>query len=80
MEQILYNEYRKMPQENPNVKNHFLYQIILLHEAYHRMEPQLRQLKQITTLATDVSARLQAYFSIKETNMVGLCVIINMYS
>lgn len=72
MEQIVYNEYQRTPQDNPDVENTLLYQIISLHEAYHRIEPQLHHLKQITTLGTDVSGRLQAYFTSKEVNMVSL--------
>ena len=36
--------------------------------------PQLEHLKQITTIGRDVSDKLQAYFSLKETDMVNLCV------
>ena len=63
-----------MAQDNLDIDNNLLYQIISLHEAYHRIEPQLRHLKQITTIGTDVSNRLQAYFTLKETNMVNLYV------
>ena len=80
MEQILYTEYKKMPQGNPDVKNLLLYQIISLHEAYHKIKPQLYQLKQITTIAKDLSARLHEYFRIKEINMVNLCLVLNMCS
>ena len=61
-----------MVQDPPDFDNVLLYQIILLHEAYHKIEPQLHQLKQITTLGTDVSGRLQAYFTMKDTNMVRM--------
>ena len=61
-----------MAQDTPDVDNILLYKIISLHEVYHKIEPQLHHLKQITTLGTDVSDRLQAYFTIKETNIVSL--------
>ena len=61
-----------MAQDAPDVDNILLYQIISLHEAYHKIEPQLHHLKQITTLGTDLSGRLQAYFTLEETNMVSL--------
>lgn len=61
-----------MAQDTSDVDNILLYKITSLHEVYHKIEPQLQHLKQITTLGTDVSDRLQAYFTIKETNMVSL--------
>ena len=66
------NEHKRMTQHTPDVDNVLLYQIISLHEAYHKIEPQLHHLKQITTLGTDVSSRLQAYFTSKETDIVSL--------
>ena len=60
-----------MAQDIPDVDNILLYQIVSLHEAYHKIEPQLHHLKQITTLGTDVSDRLQTYFNLKETDMVA---------
>ena len=74
IEQILYNEHQRMTQDNLDAENVLLYQIISLHEAYHRLKPQLRHLKQITTFGTDVSNRLQEYFTLKETNVVNLYV------
>ena len=66
------NEHKRMTQDTSDVDNILLYQIILLHEAYHKLEPQLHHLKQITTLGNDLSGRLQAYFTSKETDIVSL--------
>ena len=57
--------------ELPNLENVLLHTIILLHEAYHRIEDQLQHLKQITTLNNTVSSRLQAYFTAKEMDIVS---------
>ena len=68
----MHSEHKRMIQDTSDVDNILLYQIILLHEAYHTIEPKLHHLKQITTLGTDVSGRLQAYFTSKETDIVSL--------
>ena len=60
-----------MTQDTPGIDNILLYQIILLHEAYHKIESQLHHLQQITTIGTDVSDKLHAYFTLKETDMVS---------
>ena len=52
--------------------NLLLYEMILLHEAYHKIEDQLQHLKQITTLNNNVSKKLQAYFDLKETDIVSM--------
>ena len=66
------NEHKRMTKDTTDVDNILLYQIISLHEANHKIEPQLHHLKQITTLGTDVYGRLQAYFTSKETDIVSL--------
>ena len=52
--------------------NSLLYQMIVLHEAYHKIESQLQHLKQITTLNNNVSKKLQAYFDLKDTDIVSM--------
>ena len=66
------NEHKRMTQDTPDVDNILLYRIISLHEAYHKIEPQLLHLKQIKTLGTDVSSRLHAYVASKENDIVSL--------
>jgi len=61
-------------QELPDLQNTLLQQILLLHEAYHKTEGQLQHLKQITTLNTTMSSRLQTYFTVKEMDIVSCCV------
>lgn len=61
--------------------NQLLYQMILLHETYHKIENQLQHLKQITTLNNNVSEKLQAYFDLKETNIVSITIfVLYMYT
>ena len=52
--------------------NSLLYQMIVLHETYHKIESQLQHLKQITTLNNDVSKKLQTYFDLKDTDIVSM--------
>lgn len=59
-----------MNSDSTKVDNDLLYHIALLHTAYHNIELQLHQLKQILALGTHVSARLQAYFTL-EADMVS---------
>ena len=68
--QIVEHEHEKMTKdEAPD--NLLLYQMILLHETYQKLENQLQHLKQITTLNSDVSTKLQAYFKL-ETDIVSV--------
>ncbi|XP_065899490.1 E3 ubiquitin-protein ligase rnf213-alpha-like isoform X3 [Dysidea avara] len=71
IEQIVHNEHHKMMTQNelPDLENMLLHQIILLHEAYHRLESQLHHLKQITTINTSISSRVQTYFTAKEMDI-----------
>ena len=73
------NEHKRMTKDTTDVDNILLYQIILLHEAYHKIEPKLHHLKQIITLDTDVSGKLQAYFTSKESGIVSFssCTLVN---
>ena len=68
--QIVEHEHEKMTKEKAP-DNLLLYQMILLHETYHKIESQLQHLKQITTLNNDVSTKLQAYFELKRSDIVS---------
>ena len=54
-----------------NIENKLLYKIVLLHEAYRKIENQLQRLKQIINLIPAVSSRLPAYFDKTESKIVS---------
>ena len=69
--QIVEHEHEKLTKDKAP-DNLLLYQMILLHETYQKLESQLQHLKQITTLNSNVSTKLQAYFKLRETDIVSI--------
>ena len=58
-------------EDDSNIENKLLYKIILLHEAYRKIENQLQRLKQIMILNPAISSRLPAYFDKTESDIVS---------
>ena len=65
-EQIIDKEYRKMVQDrSPDdlLPDDLLHQMILLHVAYHNIENCLQRLKRIMVFNTEISSKLESYFT-----------------
>ena len=72
-EQIIDKEYRNIVQDiSPD---DLLHRMILLHLAYHNIENCLQRLKQIMVFNTEISSKLQSYF----TEEISIVSKLNMH-